>query len=525
MKIKSVVIVGGGTSGWMTASIFAKVFKDDINVTIVESPTIPKVGVGESTIIQFNEFLKQVGLEDSDWMKECNATYKNSIKFTDFSWKGDDFQYPFGGSRAPQSIFGWAQLAAKYKLPKSSFCQFMNPANYLLAEENKQCDNRHKVLKNYDFGQDTAYHFDAELFAKYLKDNVCLPNDVVHVLDDIVGVHKDDDGYVTSVIGNDGEYSADLFIDCSGFNSILLEKEMGSEFLSFKPWLSNDRAYSAHIPYTDKETQLTNVTECTAIENGWVWNIPLWNRMGTGYVYSSEFVDDETALKEFKNHLGVEDVEVNKINIRHGIRRDGWVKNVVGVGLAYAFVEPLESTTLVSTHQVLAFISELLERRECNISRFDIDGYNQQASQVLLGFRDFVCHHYALSSRDDTPYWKYHTQEKDYRNVPDDQFYPVHLESGGTTFKNAYEMLLFFHQFEHVWDIQHIGAAYILSGMGYKPMSNNLLDWVRNSNPETDKNLQAVYDEWTQDYINNQKYVDSLQSSTDFLKEHIYGFE
>ena len=114
MKINSVVIVGGGTSGWMSASVFAKCFKGDINVTLIESPTIPKVGVGESTIIQFNEFLKQVGLEDSDWMKECNATYKNSIKFTDFSWKGDDFQYPFGGARVPQSIFGWAQMAAKY---------------------------------------------------------------------------------------------------------------------------------------------------------------------------------------------------------------------------------------------------------------------------------------------------------------------------------------------------------------------------------------------------------------------------
>ena len=256
-----------------------------------------------------------------------------------------------------------------------------------------------------------------------------------------------------------------------------------------------------------------------------MWNIPLWDKMGTGYCYSSDFVDDETALKEFKNHLGVEDLEVNKINIRHGIRRDGWVKNVVGVGLAYAFVEPLESTSLVSTHQIISIIAELLERRERNISRFDIDGYNQQVSQVMLGFRDFVSHHYALSSRDDTPYWKYHTQEKDYRNVPDDQFYPIHLESGGTTFKNAYEMLLFFHQFEHVWDIQHVGLAYILSGMGYKPMSKNLLDWVRHSDSETDSKLKKVYDEWTEDYQNNQKFVDTLQSTNDFLKQHIYGFE
>ncbi len=525
MNIKNVVIVGGGTSGWMAATLFTRYFKGNLNVTLVESSTIPKVSVGESTTSQINDFFTLCGLEDKDWMKESNATYKNSIKFTDFKELDHSFQYPFGGSRVPQSIWGWAQVAANYDLGGESFASFMNSSNYLLAEENKQSDNRHNVLKNYDFKHDTAYHFDAELFAKYLKDKVCIPNGVVHHMDDIVGINKDDDGYVTSIIGNNGEYSGDLFIDCTGFRSLLLEEEMGSEFLSFKPWLSNDKALATHIPYTNREEQLTNVTNCTAIENGWVWNIPLWDRIGTGYCYSSDFVDDETALKEFKNHLGLEDIEVNKINIRHGIRKDGWVKNVVGVGLAYAFVEPLESTSLISTHQILSIIVELLERRDFNVNRFDIDGYNQQASQVMLGYRDFVSHHYALSSRTDTPYWKYHTQEKDYRNVPDDQFYPIHLESGGTTFSNAYEMTLFFHQFEHIWDISNVGMSYIMAGMGQVPISKYLLQWVRNTDPEVDAKIAKIYEEWIEEYENNKKIVATLPSCIDFLREHIYGFD
>lgn len=523
MNIKNVVIVGGGSSGWMSAALFTRYFDGNLNVTLVESPTIPKVGVGESTTAQINDFFTMIGLEDKEWMKKCNATYKNSIKFTDFAKIGEDFQYPFGGSRAPQSINGWSQIAAKYDLGGESFAPFMNPTNYILAEENKQSDNRDKELRNYDFKQDTAYHFDSKLFAQYLKDEVCVPNGVVHHMDDIVGTNKDDDGYVTSIIGNNGEYSADLFVDCTGFRSLLLEEEMGSEFLSFKPWLANDTAYATHIPYTNREEQLTNVTNCTAIENGWVWNIPLWDKIGTGYCYSSEFVDDETALKEFKNHLGLEDIEVSKINIRHGIRKDGWVKNVVGVGLSYAFVEPLESTSLVSTHQILTIIAELLERRECNVNKFDIDGYNQHVSRVILVYRDFVSHHYGLSSRTDTPYWKYLTQEKDYLNLPDDQFYPMHLENGGTTFKNAYEMLLFFHQVEHIWGVENIGLAYIMAGMGQVPLGKYYLNWIRNSDPETDEKIEKVYDEWVKEYKRTLDYIDTMPSSIDFLRENIYG--
>ncbi len=525
MKIKNIVIVGGGTSGWMTASIFAKYFEEfDINVSIVESPTIPTVGVGESTLLQFNRFLNCVGLEDGDWMKKCHATYKNSIKFTDFKELNHSFEYPFGGSYNPQSIFGWSQVQAKFDLPDSSFAQFMNADNYLLAEENRQTNNQHKVLPNFVHKTTTAYHFDAKLFANYLRDEVCLPNGIVHHMDDIVGVEKDDEGYVTSVVGESGKYDADLFIDCTGFRSLLLEQEMESEFLSFKPWLCNDKAIATHIPYTNKEEQLTNYTNCTGLDSGWAWNIPLWDSMGVGYVYSSDFVDDDTAEMQLKQHLGVDDADFNKINIRHGVHKNGWVKNVIGVGLAYGFVEPLESTSLVSTHQCLDVLIELLQRKKFNISRFDIDGYNLVCSDMMLTYRDFVSHHYRLSSRTDTPYWKYLTQEKDYYNLGEGMgFYPVSYDVGGVKFNDAYEMLQVMHAKEHIWDIDHVGISYIMAGMGYRPMSDHLLNVIRESDEETDKKIVELFEKWTQHYADMQKFVKTLPSSHQFLRQHIYG--
>ena len=139
-----------------------------------------------------------------------------------------------------------------------------------------------------------------------------------HHYDNIVDVNKDEYGYITSLDGEDGNYTADLFIDCTGFQSRLLEKEMGSEFLSYKPWLDNDRALAAHIPYRNRSEELVNYTKCTAIDNGWVWNTPLWDSLGVGYVYSSDFVDDDTAEMELKKHVGVDDIDFRKINIKHG---------------------------------------------------------------------------------------------------------------------------------------------------------------------------------------------------------------
>ena len=495
MKINSVVIVGGGTSGWMTAAALSKY---NLNVSLVESKSVPTVGVGESTVLLINNFLKMVGLKDEDWMKACNATYKSSIRFTDFYKKGTVFEYPFDRPLTEEGLGKWSLINASYDLPPESFCEFFSDT-YFLAKYNRLTKDDSNLDINFD--NQTAYHFDAKLFGQYLKDNVC--QDVRHYYDNIVGVKKDENGYVESLVGQlHGKYEGDLFIDCTGFGSHILEKEMGSEFKSFKPWLPNDKAIACNLPYTNKNEQLNNVTNCTALGNGWSWNIPLWNRIGTGYVYSSDFVSDESAKTEFIRHLGTDDVDFNTINIRHGIREKGWVKNVVGIGLSYAFVEPLESTSLVSTHELLFQLVELLDRNNYEINGFDIDSYNYTSRHTITHARDFVALHYKLTSRTDTPYWR-HQSEKEW---PEQDF--------GHDFWND---VIKKHSIEHRWQSDNSdGLFYVMAGMGQKPYGKILFNSLKVSDTE------KIYDDFKADVNDLDTYVKTLPSSYEFLKKHIY---
>tara|TARA_B100000427_G_C15487492_1_gene585988 strand:- start:76 stop:1674 length:1599 start_codon:yes stop_codon:yes gene_type:complete len=531
MKIKSVLIVGGGTSGWMSAGMFSRQHPN-LKVSLIESDNIDTVGVGESTIVLFNAFLDAMGMKDEDWMPACNATYKNNIRFTDFKEKGHSFDYPFGGDRGPETLGAWSQIRAQYELPTDSYADFCGSHNIFLARYNKNTKNKHKVL-DFEFDRETAYHFDAELFGQYLRDKVCIPNGVTHHVDDVVGVEKDENGYITSVVGESGEkYSADLYVDCTGFKSLLLEQEMGSEFLSYKPWLSNDSALATHIPYTNKEEQLTNNTECTAINNGWVWDIPLWTNIGKGYVYSSDFVDDDTAAKEFKSHLGIEDVDLLKINIKHGVHKEAWVKNVIGIGLSYAFVEPLESTSLVSTLSLLGRLSELLRMYDNKVNQFIIDGFNYGSQVEMNNFKDFVSFHYKMSSRNDTPYWRYQTEGRDFINIGENLgFVPYHRPDGMAL--NEYERLLYHDNIGHNWPLtpgQGDGVYYLMAGMGIMPFGKIFFErYVLPQGGEDPKEklekIKSLYEEWQTDVENTIKYVKTLPSSHQFLQENIYGFD
>jgi len=524
MKIKSIIIVGGGSSGWMTAAGLSKFFDgDDIKISLVESKTIPTIGVGESTIAdKFNDFLDLLDIKDEDWMPYCNATYKNGITFIDFRDVDTKFEYPFGNNHyGNNDINSWSYLAAKYNLPPESYAEFHNE-NTLLCKYNKLTKNEKNKVPYFRFKYDTAYQFDATKFGEYLKDNVC--TNVSHYYDNIVGVKKDDEGYVEYLVGQlHGKYEADLFIDCTGFSSVLLEKEMGAEFVSFKPWLSNDRALATHIPFIDKPNEMTNTTDCTGMPNGWSWYIELWNHIGTGYVYSSDFVDDDTAENEFRRFLieksgkdRAEQAEFKRVRMKNGTHTKAWIKNVIGIGLSYGFIEPLESNGLLSAYSNILKLAELIKARNYNINRFDIDSYNVNAAHEMTGFMAFVAAHFGLSSRDDTPYWKYNTQERSY-------IYPTGYEKLGPINMTAYNQS-FGDYFEAIassqlrytkWDIVMRGWLYIMAGMGYKPISNH--EYTNHSYPSAD--IKG----WIEHRNRVAKYIETLQTPYEFLKENIYG--
>ena len=531
MQIKKVTIIGGGSSGWMTAAALSKLCPH-LDVTLVESSKVGTIGVGESTLGHINKYFGLLGLKDEDWMAACNATYKNSIRFTNFRQNdGTFFEYPFSAgfdyTDKPNGIQSWSELSTLYpeEYGPSTFAEFVCTGNTMLAKYNRQTKDEQHLLRNYDFKYDTAYHMDAQLLGKYLKENIAIPNGVTHIIGDVHSHKKDHLGNITDIMLTDATVlKSDLWIDCTGFKSILLENWMGSEFRPFEKMLANNKAMACRLPYEDREKEMHNVTDCHALGNGWVWNIPLWNRIGTGYVYSSRFCTQEEAEKEFRQHLATtgskeraENAEMMHIDIRHGRRRRAWVANVVGVGLSYGFVEPLESTGLLTTHENIIKLVESLNRRQGFITRSEIEGFNLSVESEVCRFRDFVALHYALSRRTDTPYWRWCTELNEY--CPD--------QMGDYMLMNAmFPNLLGNIVGGQVYQQDLTGSVFIAAGMGVKSISTKELIFYGGTRMDPLVKEQEIgftkrsYENY-RDFVVD--HVKTLPSHYEFLKQNIYG--
>lgn len=400
------MVVGGGSAGWMAAATLIKCFPDK-SITLIESSNIPTVGVGESTLGLIRGWTSLLGIKDEEFIPYTNASYKLSIKFTDFYKKGEAFHYPFGRPNSDNHLANhndwWFKKIYKPETPNSDYADCMYPL-MALVNENKFFLNNEKQIIPDDPIKHSAFHFDATKFGLWLRDHYCIPRGVKHIKEDIKTIEQDENG----IKSLNKKHKADLFIDCTGFKSLLLGETLKEEFISFKDMLPNNKAWATKIPYKNKKKELRPYTNCTAIENGWVWNIPMWTRIGTGYVYSDKFVDDETALKEFKKHLGKRapknKSDYKNIKMRVGIHKRLWVKNVVAIGLSAGFIEPLESNGLFSVHEFLGELVRNLKRGK--VSQWDRDNFNYTCRQLFQTFAEFVALHYALSHRDDTEYWR-----------------------------------------------------------------------------------------------------------------------
>jgi flavin-dependent dehydrogenase len=386
-----ICIVGGGSSGWMTATTFVKLLNCD-EVSLVESPNIPISGVGESTIEQIRGWINLIGVDEGEMIRETNGSLKHSIKFTNFLKKDSgSFHYPFG-----QALYNpnqwWENIN---NTSPNKYAENVNPVA-LVAERGK-----------FDKSTSYAFHFDAVKFGHYLKKTYC--SNVKHITAEVVGCEKGENGIECLKLDNGDVVKADLYIDCSGFKSLLLGEYMEEPFIPCDHLIPNDTAWATQVSYTDKENQLVAYTECTAIDNGWVWNIPLWERIGTGYVYSSKHVSDEDAKQEFISHLQSKGFDTSecifkRIPMRIGRHEKTFVKNVVAIGLSAGFIEPLESNGLFTVHQNLIDLYKTLRRGKP--SQFMKDLYNSATSLSFDEFADFVAVHYTFTQREDTPYWR-----------------------------------------------------------------------------------------------------------------------
>lgn len=417
MLTDNIVIVGGGSAGWMTAASLCSAFPNK-NITVIESPDVPTVGVGESTLPSINTWLQSCGIDKNAFVKDTNASLKLSIEFVD--WNGKDtggFHFPFGNADTSGTQFGvhewFLNKCLNQDIPNSDFAKVFNPAVHMC--ENKTIDlNRN--FSGWNYYMDTAYHMDAVKFACWLRDKFCKPRGVKHIQDTIKeNIEVDENGIKFIELLNGENIVADLYIDCTGFKSLLLEKTLGVEFEDYSSILPNDRAWAVQLPYTNKELELEGSTTCTALGNGWVWNTPLWSRIGTGYVYSSSYITDEDALKEFKHFLinerrypiskdVIDSASFRKLEMRTGIHKEIFHKNVVAIGLSAGFIEPLESNGLFSVHEFLHVLVRTISRKQ--IGYLDKLSFNTYVNILFKEFAEFVALHYMLSQRCDTQYWK-----------------------------------------------------------------------------------------------------------------------
>ena len=409
---RSVVIVGGGAAGWITAGRIAAQHKansaDGIRVTLVESPNIPIIGVGEGTWPTMRNTLIKLGISETDFMRECDASFKQGAKFA--KWvDGSEKDFYYHPLMLPQG-FGKTNLIPywqKYRTNKLDNKSFSDAVCFQEAVCEQGLAPKMITTPEFDSVANYAYHLNAGKFATFLQKHCCAKLGVTHVLADVVSINSADNGDIASVNTTQaGEISGDLFIDCTGFSSLLLGQHLQVPFIECDDVLFIDTALAVQIPYESEDAPIASHTISTAQEAGWIWDIGLINRRGVGHVYSSRHTSEEQAVQKLREYVGpaFEKVSVRKIPIKSGHRQLFWKKNCVAVGLSAGFLEPLEASALVLVELSASMIAEQLpacrEVMDITAKRFN-ETFSYRWARII----DFLKLHYILSKRSDNQFW------------------------------------------------------------------------------------------------------------------------
>lgn len=401
--IKNVVILGGGTAGWISAGLIANKLSpvsQETSITLIESKNIAAIGVGEGTWPTMRSTLKKIGISETDLITHCDATFKQASKFV--GWvdgsESDYFYHPFNPTKAYPHInlapywHGDKSFSASVNCQEAICEQGLAP-KYLTTPE-------YRDIANY------GYHLDAVKFAKLLKRHCVDKLGVKHIEDDVVAVNKDDQDAIESLsTRTNGRIAGDLFIDCSGFSSALLGKAMQVPFISKQNTLFCDSALVVQVPYKQVDCPIPCYTQSTANKSGWIWDIGLSTRRGVGYVYSSKYATDEQAEQTLGNYLGEgsDNLETRKITFKVGHREVFWKKNCVAVGLSAGFLEPLEASALMFVETSAAMIADQFPA--CSqVMEKTAERFNQAFLHRWNGVIDFLKLHYVLSNRPE-PFW------------------------------------------------------------------------------------------------------------------------
>jgi flavin-dependent dehydrogenase len=462
--IRRVVILGGGAAGWITAGVLAARFpargEDGISITLIESPDRPTIGVGEGTWPSIRGTLKQIGVSETEFLRACEASFKQGSRFV--GWRdgtaADAYLHPFTLpvldddeilAAAARGDFEDQPFAAAVCFQAALCDQGRAPKAITMAE--------YAGAANY------AYHLDAGKFGSFLRRHCVDKLGVEHRALDIVRVEAWDDGRVRSVVAADGAVvEGDLFVDCTGFASLLLGGHCGAPFQSCRDVLFVDRAWAVQLPHQSEDAPISPVTLSTAQSAGWIWDIGLTSRRGLGHVFASGYVSEDRALEELQAYVRVQGhdpdaLSYRQLRIEPGRRREFWVGNCVAVGLSAGFIEPLEASAIALIELSAKMIADTFPRRRADlprVARLFNDTFSYRWDRII----EFLKLHYALSARTDSPFW---IDNRSAASIPD--ALAEKLAFWGRHCPGAAD---FAHRDEIFPAASH---QYVLYGMGFRP--------------------------------------------------------
>ncbi len=462
--IRKIVIAGGGSAGWICASVIAAHTRggDGIEISLVESPDIPIIGVGEGTWPSMRKTLQGIGLPEASLIRACGASFKQGTLFRGWSGRNgcNDYLHPFSlptqyADLNPAKV--WLAHGAR-----GDFAELVTPQAQVIR---KGLAPRQASAPQYAFSVNYGYHFDAAGFAKLLHRHATKNLGVKYISGNIAQIESLPDGDIAALQLSGGERIAgDLFIDCTGHKALLISGLPGSKLRPARDTLFNDRAIAVQVPYGEADAPIAPVTVATAQPAGWIWDIGLSRRRGIGHVHSSAHCEEEDARAELERYIaqsspGIDPagLDYRTIDFQPGHRERFWIRNCVAAGLSAGFVEPLEASALVLVEQSAAFIGEQLPRERA-IMDVLANRFNEKMRYHWRGIIDFLKLHYAVSERADSEYWRQH------RNP---QSWPGSLQDKMTLWRQQTP----WHEDAPRLDELFPSASYqyVLYGMGYRP--------------------------------------------------------
>jgi 2-polyprenyl-6-methoxyphenol hydroxylase-like FAD-dependent oxidoreductase len=397
-----IVILGGGTAGWMAATLMQQHWGERVRITLIESPQIGIIGVGEGSTPTLRRFFEKVGIAEADWMPRCNATYKLNIRFVGWSPASGIAQYshPF---ISQLDTFHERSFVVNCLTRRLGLDVVTDPGRFLLNGVLAEQKKGPQVPPSFPFRIEYGYHFDSALLGNYLGE-LAVTRGVRRLSTRVLDTERNEAGDLAALVCEDGSrIRADLFVDCSGFASVLLQQALGVGFRSFKENLFNDAAV---VMPTASPAPLPVETVAHALGAGWCWHIPLTARQGNGYVYSSDFLTPEQAEQELRTHLGMLEspVAARHLKMKVGQVERHWSHNCLALGLSQGFIEPLEATAL---HLVQTTVERFIEHYDQGaMTRRHQDAFNRDVGERFERVRDYIVAHYKLNTRQDTGYWR-----------------------------------------------------------------------------------------------------------------------